>query len=264
MGNWQVSQEAVKALRGMSARLREQTAKLAEATGALEEDARALEQGLGAHSADILQLTEELSQIRLEAERAAGKLCLRLERAAAVRQRHLEKNPYTGGAEKGGGTGYVKKTSPSASGSRVVYENQQIDPDLVIPAGTPFGNHRTLKESKTNLELMEEGKAPFVAVKNAAGQTVYVQVELHHLTGQEKRKGAGYFDLENPGGSLVEIPAHIHDGYDGILHIPKAPGESFRVDCDGEKSEDAENYEAFRREHWKERAREFRRKKPER
>lgn len=262
MGSWKVSAEAVAAIQDLSARLEDLLRGLTEETITLDDALDGSEDGLGAHSADIRRLVEETETAGHEAGYPVRKLRLKLDRAAAIRRHHLEKNPYSRG-ESGAseGAAYVPTKVPSSSGVRTVYENRRIDPDLIVPAGTRFANGRILSEAKSNLELMEEGKAPFVPVRDANGKTVFVPVELHHLTGREKIRGATCFGGEPAGGSLIELPAHVHDIYSGVLHIPGESGSSFRKDENGEKSEDQKNYEQFRREHWKERARRIRPKK---
>ena len=108
------------------------------------------------------------------------------------------------------------------------------------------------------MELMLDGKAPFVKSTDANGQTQYVQIELHHLSGRETLRSSQYFGSGFADGSLVEIASTVHDKYDSILHIPKNRGESFRVDTlTGGKSEDAKKYDNFRKGYWKHRAEEF-------
>ena len=135
--------------------------------------------------------------------------------------------------------------------NRTVYENKNIDPSLVIPAGTKYYNGRSVKSDTTNLALMEEGKSPFVPISNADGSTTLVPVELHHLTGQETQHGSGYFTGLEKDGTLVEIFAPTHDAYTKQLHIGEP---SFRRDADGNKTEDAAKYEKFKSNYWKLRA----------
>lgn len=143
------------------------------------------------------------------------------------------------------------KQPTSKLSSRTVYENKNIDPAMVVPAGTKYPNGRCLKEDTTNLELMSQGKAPFIAVLHSDGSTTLVQVELHHISGEETQHGSMYFSGADRDGTLVEIPATVHDVYSRQLHIGTS---SFRRDADREKTEDAAKYEAFRSEYWIQRA----------
>lgn len=139
--------------------------------------------------------------------------------------------------------------------SRTIYENRNIDPTMVVPAGTVYPNGRCVREDTTNLELMDQGKAPFVAVVNSDGCTTLVQVELHHVSCEETQHGSKYFTGSERDGTLVEIAATVHDSYTNQLHIGNS---SFRRSVDGEKTEDAAKYEKFRSDYWKQRARKFR------
>lgn len=65
--------------------------------------------------------------------------------------------------------------------NRTVYKNVNIDPDLVIPAGTVMGNETTT-QNMTNLERMQAGKSPAILTSDEKGNPVYDKVELHHLT----------------------------------------------------------------------------------
>ena len=137
--------------------------------------------------------------------------------------------------------------------NRTVYENSNLDPNLVIPAGTQYGNGRVVQADITNLELMEQGKAPFIS--NPDGTAKLVPLELHHLIGDETIRIAKYFSGAVKDGSLMEIASTIHDKYDYQMHFGTP---SFRKDCDGEKSADAVKFEKFRVIYWKHRAKKFR------
>lgn len=146
--------------------------------------------------------------------------------------------------------------------NRSVYQYVGLDPDMVIPAGTDNGNGSFIKQPMTNLELMLNGHAPFVKVWDEDGNEKLVKMELHHLTGQETLNGSSYFNTLALDGSLMEIPAAIHDQFDKQLHVQGIP--SFRkpiknksADKPKTKSVDNNKYDKFREEYWKSRALEY-------
>lgn len=146
-------------------------------------------------------------------------------------------------------TGKIKGKSVQ----RIVWIDTRLDPNLLIPAGTKFSNGRTVAADTTNLELMRKGRAPFIMTKSGL-----VQVELHHLSGEESLKGSEYFNLADNRGGLVELASDFHDQNSAVLHIPKEKGSSYRVDLlTGGRSADAIFFVLFRRAYWKHRASEF-------
>lgn len=143
---------------------------------------------------------------------------------------------------------------------RTVYQNQNMDPHQVIPAGTRFGTSSALKRDMTNLEIMREGHAPYVCRQNSDGSVSYVQLELHHLTGEETLSSSTYFQGESLDGTLVETPVDIHDKYSKQLHNinentsfrtekQKIGDERVRV-----KTADNNKYNNFRSDYWQNRA----------
>lgn len=136
--------------------------------------------------------------------------------------------------------------------TRTVYQNRNLDPNLVIPAGTRRSNGSVIKEDTTNLELMRSGRSPFIAVARSDDSTDYQLVELHHLSGEETQYSSPYFRGESLDGSMVEIQDDVHDKYDRELHGLTA--SSFRKDADGNKTADDAKYKKFREDYWKHRA----------
>ncbi len=151
---------------------------------------------------------------------------------------------------------------------RIVYKNSNIDPDLVIPAGTVMGNETTSKEM-TNLERMQRGKSPVILTADENGKPNYDKVELHHLTSTERNRGSMFFNGEVRDGTIVEIQSSVHDKYKKQLHSVNEKGNSFRktttevVDENANptrkkvKSYDATQYEKFRSQYWVDRAHEI-------
>ena len=137
---------------------------------------------------------------------------------------------------------------------RTVYQNRDIDPACRVPAGTKYMNGHEVTADTTNIELMRDGKAPFVQVRDETGKPVLVQVELHHVSGRETLRGYGFFAGEERDGTMLEIPATDHDKYSRQIHLGTP---SFRKDGEGRKSFDADKYEKFRRQYWKDRAKQF-------
>lgn len=135
--------------------------------------------------------------------------------------------------------------------NRTVYENRNLDPEMVIPAGTRRNNGTKIHKPTTNLELMRDGDAPFVRYTYADGSTGLVQLELHHLTGEETLHGSRHFQGVDKDGSIAEIFDVTHDRYNRQLHLGTP---SFRRGVRKEKTADGAKYEKFRGTYWKNRA----------
>lgn len=279
MAGWAVTQEAVRQLQSMSDRLQQLTQSVQQQIQNTEQTFQENKSGLGAHTGDIQAVLDGVKHTQEEGGKLANKLSFRLQKAASVRKRHIENNRYgkggsgTAASAPGGGAGQsgsgyrpteysgtLTFTNPengqreTASINRTVYQNDKIDPDLKIPAGTKRPNGTVITADTTNRELMEGGKAPFVPVKDENGKVRLVPVELHHLTGEESRKGSVYFTGKPRDGSLVEIVSTTHDQYDGVLHWDHP---SFRNDGKGGKTRDDAKYNKFREGYWKWRARQL-------
>lgn len=152
--------------------------------------------------------------------------------------------------------------------TRTVYVNSEIDPDLRIPAGTRIGNE-TITEDTTNLDRMKAGKSPVIKTTDTNGNTVYDRIELHHLTSEERNRSSLFFNGEDKEGALVEIQSSKHSKYKKQLHAINESNNSFRkktdiiVSKDGTisrqrvKTSDAEQYERFRPQYWRDRAAEI-------
>jgi len=164
--------------------------------------------------------------------------------------------------------------------NRTVYRNSELDPDMMIPAGTKLGKEITVKE-ESNLDRMLAGKAPLLPKRDSDGNIVYTEdekgnqimeyekLELHHLLSQEKRRGSQYFNGEKREGTIVEIRSSVHDKFDKQLHAINESNNSFRkeviqtTDENGNtvrekiKTDDAVQYEKFRVQYWKDRANEI-------
>lgn len=195
--------------------------------------------------AELGQLYDELSQLGIHpTELGPGK------EVSGYRSPYV-KTTYSGPVTY---TDPKTKQQITRLSTRDVYENSRIDPDLVVPAGTKYINNRCVENDSTNLELMAKGNAPFVWVANSDGSKSLVQVELHHLSGQETQYGSTYFTGEESDGSLVEIASATHKQYNRTLHIP---GPSFRRNKDRSKTADDAKYNNFRSAYWKHRAQKF-------
>lgn len=87
--NVNVSQEAVDALINMGNQLADDEAEIKLAVANLKRVFEENQQGLGAHTAQILELIEEVEAIGEEGDKLVLKLVLKLKRAAGVRQQHI-------------------------------------------------------------------------------------------------------------------------------------------------------------------------------
>ena len=166
---------------------------------------------------------------------------------------------YTVRDRKSGET--IKVTSP-----RTVYRNNDLDPKLVIPAGTRIGNNVTAK-TETNLERMKQGKCPCMLCEDENGHSHYEQVEIHHLTAEEIQHGSVHFNGAARDGSVVELNTSRHR--EKALHNLNH-GQSFRKEkvetIDPETGEtrreikyssDKYHYKEFKEQYWKDRAKEY-------
>lgn len=267
--NINVSEEAVSALRQLSGEVLGHSDALFHEVRYLHSAFEDLKDGLGPHVWELAALLDNLDQLTEEAVRNNRKLARKAQRAAAIRQQFREDTPYRlETVPTGDPSPYVKTAydgtlsyTDSQTGQRLetasvrtVYENSKIDPAMVIPAGTTYPNGQVVREDTTNLNLMRSGKAPFIALTHADGSKSLVLVELHHLSGEETRRGSAYFTGAERDGSLVEIPSTTHDAYSSQLHMGSP---SFRRDAQGNKTEDATKYDAFRSMYWKHRAQKY-------
>lgn len=270
MSGWQVTPETVEKLNMLATQIVAEADAITSSSNALKDEFEANHSGLGAHIESIAKLIETVSENEMLAGKTVKKFAVKVQRAAIIRKQHIEGNRYgSPGQASGYKSPYVKTTysgtisyrDPQTKqrvekiSTRDVYENNDINPITVVPAGTKYANGHCVKEDTTNVELMEQGKAPFVLVTNADGSKKLVPVELHHLSGEETHHGSVYFNGSEKDGSIVEIASTVHDTYSGQLHIGAS---SFRRDADGEKTEDAAKYEKFRSAYWKRRAKKFR------
>ncbi|MDR0140926.1 T7SS effector LXG polymorphic toxin [Bacillus sp. JHAA] len=116
--------------------------------------------------------------------------------------------------------GKVKASGKTKDVSRRVYTLKDIDINKV-----------DAESGKTNLQLMKKGDAPFA--------NDGTKINLHHVIQEEP-------------GTMVEIPASVHQNNKKVLHGLKKGGESFRND-----RELRNQYKSFQRRYWKWRASQF-------
>lgn len=95
MAIWQVTEQTIATLRNMSTHLQELAAKINQETQQLKAAYDDNKDGLGAHSADILALLEEVESTEAEGSKPVLKLVLKLQKAALIRQKHIETQRYT-------------------------------------------------------------------------------------------------------------------------------------------------------------------------
>lgn len=97
MAGWQVTEQAIAAMNNMSAQLQELAAKIHSETEKMKSTFEENQDGLGAHSADIQALIEEVEGTEQDASIPVKKLVLKLQRAALIRQKHIETQRYSQG-----------------------------------------------------------------------------------------------------------------------------------------------------------------------
>ena len=95
MGSWEVTEQAVAALGNMAVQLEELTQKIHQETERMKAVFEANRNGLGAHVMAIQNLIEDVEATEEDATKPVKKLVLKLQRAALVRQKHIDTNRYT-------------------------------------------------------------------------------------------------------------------------------------------------------------------------
>lgn len=95
MAGWEVTEQAIAAMNNMSAQLQELAAKINQETQQLKASYDENKDGLGAHSADIQALLDEVETAEEDASIPVKKLVLKLTKAALIRQKHIETKRYT-------------------------------------------------------------------------------------------------------------------------------------------------------------------------
>ena len=95
MAGWQVTEQAIAAMNNMSAQLQELAVKIHQETEKMKSTFEENQDGLGAHSSDIQSLIEDVEGTEENATIPVKKLVLKLQRAALIRQKHIETQRYT-------------------------------------------------------------------------------------------------------------------------------------------------------------------------
>lgn len=94
MGSWQVTEQAVAAMNNISKQLQNIAAKIHSETEKIKSAFEENHDGMGAHSANIQALIEDVEGTEQDAAIPVQKLVLKLQRAALVRKKHIENNRY--------------------------------------------------------------------------------------------------------------------------------------------------------------------------
>ena len=89
-----VTEEAIAKLEAMASSMEETSQKIHQETAKLESVFQENESGLGAHSAEIQALIEEVKRTEEDATVPVTKLVLRLRKAAMIRREHLNNSRY--------------------------------------------------------------------------------------------------------------------------------------------------------------------------
>lgn len=95
--NVSVTDQAVASLNNMSMQLQELAERIHKETELLQSVFEENQDGLGAHSQDIQNLIEEVQGAEEDASIPVKKLVLKLQRAALIRQKHIETKRYNQG-----------------------------------------------------------------------------------------------------------------------------------------------------------------------
>ena len=94
MAGWAVSEQAIQSLLNMGTQLEALAERIHKETEKLKTTFEENEDGLGAHSSSIASLIEEVEGAEADATIPVKKLVLKLQRAAVIRQQHLDNNRY--------------------------------------------------------------------------------------------------------------------------------------------------------------------------
>lgn len=94
MGSWQVTEQAVADMNNISKQLQNIAAKIHSETEKIKSAFEENHDGMGAHSANIQALIEDVEGTEQDAAIPVQKLVLKLQRAALVRKKHIENNRY--------------------------------------------------------------------------------------------------------------------------------------------------------------------------
>lgn len=89
-----VNQDAIRMLKTVAADLNAINEQLAQETKKLSDTYENKEKGLGAHTKAIADLLLQIQQLEQIGTSSINRLCLKLEKAAAIRQSHMDKNRY--------------------------------------------------------------------------------------------------------------------------------------------------------------------------
>lgn len=92
---WTVSEEGIAALNNMAAQLEELSKTIHDETSTLMQVFEENQAGLGAHAESIRSLIEDLQDTEEDATIPVKKLVLKLQRAALIRARSLNDDPYS-------------------------------------------------------------------------------------------------------------------------------------------------------------------------
>lgn len=94
MAGWQVTEQAIAAMKNMSLELQELTSKIHQESEKMKSVFESSQDGLGAHSVGISELLQGIELAEQDGSRPLAKLQLKLNRAALIRQKHIEENKY--------------------------------------------------------------------------------------------------------------------------------------------------------------------------
>lgn len=94
MAGWQVTEQAIAALNNMSAQLQVLASQIHRESEMLKSVFEDSQDGLGAHSDDISEVIQSVELTEQDGSRPLAKLQLKLNRAALIRQKHIEENRY--------------------------------------------------------------------------------------------------------------------------------------------------------------------------
>lgn len=189
MASWRVTEDAVSALKKLSGEL----AHLCENLNAYYETVYSEYEeqidGLGKHSASIGELIIEIQTINQDVSKISGKLQIKLNKAAMIREKSINENPYSAGLTSEGSITDGKSSGSTAQGITSASSDslRSSSTGASESSSAPSVDERTVFELESFLEEMEfsDGDSLIIqcggAYKEVIKTTTGKQYEAHHI-----------------------------------------------------------------------------------
>lgn len=189
MPTWKVTEESVNNLKKLSSELAHMCESLTELYSTVYSEFEEQKEGLGSHSASIGELICEIRDVNHEVTRVSSKLQVKLNKAAMIREKSINENPYSDfGSEGSASAGAGGNSGGSiASGINGVALGSAGGSRNGSSSSAPSVDERTVFELESFLEEMEfsDGDSSIIqcggAYKEVIKTTTGKQYEAHHI-----------------------------------------------------------------------------------